>query len=75
MAGHHRLDGVRLVELTPAFCPSGHPLGPHTVLVGTHPCLCAGLVHRIWRCVRCDRVLTWPACVDHRDWVAWSGEE
>ncbi len=70
---HHYNDGFRLVERSPTHCPVGHPLGPNQVLVGTQPCLCAGLVHRTWQCVRCKAVQAWPACVTHPQWTLWSG--
>ncbi len=62
-----------VVERVPSHCPVGHPLGADTVLVAAHPCLCAGAVHRIWRCWSCDSVWVRPPCVHNPDWVPWLG--
>jgi hypothetical protein len=74
MTRYYRTEGVRMVELAPSRCPAGHPFGPEKVLVGTQPCLCAGLAHRTWQCVRCSAVLVWPACVHNPNWVEWDGD-
>ncbi len=60
-----------VVERSPTWCPIGHALGQDTVLVASHPCLCAGHPHRTWRCWACDAVWVWPPCVHHSDWVPW----
>jgi hypothetical protein len=74
MSRHHRTRGIGIVELAPKRCPNGHPLGAQQVLVGSQPCLCAGIPHRTWQCVTCAAVLVWPACEIHPQWTVWSGE-
>lgn len=51
------------VEPRPKTCPSGHLLGPRTVLLGTQPCPCtpAGF-HRTWACRSC------PSGVEPQRW-------
>lgn len=71
---YYRAQGLGVVELAPARCSSGHPLGADQVLVGSLPCLCAGLVHRTWTCVRCTEVLVWPACEQRPGWTPWQGD-
>jgi len=66
-------DGIRMREYAPACCPDGHPLDRRQVLVGTHPCLCAGTSHRTWRCVTCDLIWITPGCALHPEWPAWAG--
>ncbi len=73
MNHYHRVQGMGLVELAPDHCPHGHPFGPQKVLVGSQPCLCAGVPHRTWQCVECQSVLVWPACEFHPHWTAWGG--
>jgi hypothetical protein len=60
-----------VVERVPSFCPLGHRLHADTVLIAAHPCLCAGAVHRTWRCWACDSVWVRPACARHPEWFAW----
>jgi hypothetical protein len=51
---HYRIRGRELAEAMPDRCPSGHPLGRDTVLIGNHPCVkCTGSSHRTWRCRLC----------------------
>ncbi|MEV0685092.1 hypothetical protein AB0I35_14625 [Nocardia sp. NPDC050378] len=58
----------------PAACPSGHPLGPDQVLVGTVACIAVpDRLHRTWACQQCDAVIYWPpisAACDHAR-TAW----
>lgn len=74
MGNFYRQEGMGVVELAPSRCPNGHALGPQRVLVGTQPCLCAGMPHRTWHCVTCTTVLVWPRCEYHPHWVPWDGE-
>ncbi len=74
MGRFYRQDGMAVVELAPSRCPAGHGLGPQRVLVGTQPCLCAGMPHRTWQCVTCAVVMVWPRCELHPHWVEWEGE-
>ncbi|MET3806472.1 hypothetical protein ABIB25_003487 [Nakamurella sp. UYEF19] len=62
-----------VIERFPTICPNGHPLGPDTMLVAAHPCLCISHGHRIWRCWTCDAVWTRPPCSRHPEWTPWSG--
>jgi hypothetical protein len=53
-------DG-RLEEIAPTHCPNGHRLGPNRVLVGWHPCGCAGgSGHRTYSCRECHVVIYQP---------------
>jgi hypothetical protein len=71
---HYRIRGRELAEAMPDRCPSGHPLGRDTVLIGNHPCVkCTGSSHRTWRCRLCDACWIWPACVDRPGWPEWAG--
>jgi len=63
--------GMRLTEIPPPRCPAGHDLGHDHVLVGSHPCLCAGTSHRTWRCRACDAIWVVPACTGHPEWPVW----
>lgn len=74
MGHHHRAQGMGMVELAPSRCPAGHRLGAEEVLIGTQPCMCAGIPHRTWQCVRCQVVQVWPPCEYHPLWVVWEGE-
>ncbi len=74
MGRHHRTQGMGIVELAPSHCPRGDPLGPQQVLVGSQPCMCAGVPHRTWQCVRCSVVMVWPRCTEHPQWVEWEGK-
>ncbi len=77
----HRLDrryfssvGIHgIQERAPGRCPTGHRLGPDTMLIGAYPCLCAGHPHRLWLCIECAAVLVRPPCVHHPEWVGWLG--
>jgi len=60
-----------IVERAPTRCPSGHRLGPDTMLVAAHPCLCVGSGHRTWRCWACDSVWVRPGCRRHPEWHPW----
>jgi len=60
-----------VLERFPSRCPLNHRLGPDTVLIAAHPCLCAGRGHRTWRCWRCDSVWVWPPCARHPEWHPW----
>ncbi len=64
-------DGIRMTERAPLLCPLGHPLGRDRMLVGSHPCLCAGTSHRTWRCRTCDAVWISPACLTRPNWPVW----
>ena len=63
-----------MVERSPDRCPTGHPLGPDTVLIASHPCGCTTLAHRLWRCWTCDLVWVRPPCTHHPEWVYWSAQ-
>jgi len=72
---HFRLGPHReLIELSPAMCPRGHPLGADHCLAGNHPCVsCTGTSHRIWLCRECDAGWIWPACAKKPQWPEWPG--
>lgn len=72
---HFRLDGHHLlIELAPAECPNGHPLGGDHGLAGNHPCVsCTGSSHRIWLCRECPAGWIWPACVKAPTYIEWAG--
>lgn len=42
----------------PSRCPDGHRLGPHAVIVGYLPCICAGgSGHRTFACRACGATI------------------
>ena len=53
---------MAVVEVAPEHCPNGHALGPGTVVVGWHPCLCVDghSGHRTYWCRTCGVTMYQP---------------
>lgn len=74
---YNRLDGFKVTEYQPKFCPAGHPMIPGKMTVTFYPCHCTPGVsgHRLWSHDGCDLVACAPACLGHPQWFEWPGME